>query len=124
MPTIKVAYEALSLHRAFADFLASKGWEVAGWTGSQEARTYASLYSGGVDAFYLACRRLGPLRHRLAAEKDKRRALALEESYNVQEVVHGDEAAQKAAAAFEGSVDVVTATPACNWAGGPRCSYL
>ena len=72
MPTMKVAYEAvaLSLHRAFADFLASKGWEMAGWTGSHEARTYASLYSGGVDAFYLACRRLGPLRHRLAAEKD------------------------------------------------------
>ena len=117
LPSIKVVYEAvaLSLHRAFADFLACKGWEAAGWAGSQEVRTYASLYSGGVDAFYLACRRLGPLKHRLAAEKDERRALVLEESFNVQEVVHGGEAAQRAAAEFEGDVDIVTATPDCCW---------
>ena len=77
----------------------------------QRSWRYASLYSGGFDAFFLAARRLlGDVEHVMGAELDKRRAQLLKSVFGA-EVVY--DTAEEASRSFRAPFDILAVSPSC-----------
>ena len=77
----------------------------------QRSWRYASLYSGGFDAFFLAARRLlGDVEHVMGAESDKRRAQLLKSALGA-EVVY--DSAEEASRSFRAPFDILAVSPSC-----------
>ena len=86
----------------------------AGWQEDTAVKRYGALFAG-VDAFFPAVRRKGPARYVVSAERDGRLCDVLKESYEVERIFEGADAAMEAAVGFEGQLDVLTATPDCKF---------